>query len=300
MSRKDDRPSRAFSLLYLATQELDVSLSSATASATLGSVFSLVMVALTLLMTSSVSFTYSSSEAAHADVTGSRNAGERIPAVNERKFLRPADKVVEAVAVAAAMVVVGLVSLDLMGVSGFGVEVVGVMRVGEAMEMGRRKEVDEREREREMGGFWKWRYRGNREGLQAALKQSLDARQRTNLTDKETILSRQRTNLTDKPLMLEVTKKPKSSSREDLLQVGSNGYSRFVVLGTLSVGFVLFLMGVDDHKALAFGPEGPLMEDFWDNMRRYGLYALTISRSQTAGFAQTEGKPSGLERFYPA
>ncbi|KAK2990206.1 hypothetical protein RJ640_014658 [Escallonia rubra] len=39
--------------------------------------------------------------------------------------------------------------------------------------------------------------------------------------------------------------------------------------------FVLFLMGVDDHKALAFGPEGPLMEDFWDNMRRYGLYALT-------------------------
>ncbi|KAK2988370.1 hypothetical protein RJ640_007305 [Escallonia rubra] len=39
--------------------------------------------------------------------------------------------------------------------------------------------------------------------------------------------------------------------------------------------FVLFLMGFDDHKALAFGPEGPLMEDFWDNMRRYGLYALT-------------------------
>ncbi|KAK2993687.1 hypothetical protein RJ640_026143 [Escallonia rubra] len=80
--------------------------------------------------------------------------------------------------------------------------------------------------------------------------------------------------------MLEVTKKPKSSSREDLLQVGSNGYSRFVVLGTLSIGFVLFLMGVDDHKALAFGPEGPLMEDFWDNMRRYGLYALTVSKQR--------------------
>ncbi|MFS7898128.1 hypothetical protein Hanom_Chr02g00150741 [Helianthus anomalus] len=29
--------------------------------------------------------------------------------------------------------------------------------------------------------------------------------------------------------------------------------------------------------ALAFGQEGPLMEDFWDNMRRYGLYALTVS-----------------------
>lgn len=34
---------------------------------------------------------------------------------------------------------------------------------------------------------------------------------------------------------------------------------------------------MDEQKALAFGPEGPLMEDFWDNMRRYGLYALTVS-----------------------
>ncbi|KAK3002679.1 hypothetical protein RJ639_017916 [Escallonia herrerae] len=99
----------------------------------------------------------------------------------------------------------------------------------------------------------------------------------TKIPSKGKTLSRQRANLTDKPLMLEVTPNSKSSSREDLFQVSPNGYSRFVVLGTLSVGFVLFLMGVDDHKALAFGPEGPLMEDFWDNMRRYGLYALTVS-----------------------
>lgn len=40
----------------------------------------------------------------------------------------------------------------------------------------------------------------------------------------------------------------------------------------------MFLMGIDEHnKALAWGPEGPLLEDFWDNMRRYGLYALTVS-----------------------
>ncbi|KAL7130447.1 hypothetical protein ABFS83_13G134900 [Erythranthe nasuta] len=55
-------------------------------------------------------------------------------------------------------------------------------------------------------------------------------------------------------------------------------HSRIVILGAASLGLALFLMGFDDHqKALAFLPEGPLMEDFWDNMRRYALYALTVS-----------------------
>ncbi|KAH7545366.1 hypothetical protein FEM48_Zijuj01G0086000 [Ziziphus jujuba var. spinosa] len=36
-------------------------------------------------------------------------------------------------------------------------------------------------------------------------------------------------------------------------------------------------MGADDQKALAFGPEGPLVEEFWDNVRRYAIYALTVS-----------------------
>lgn len=54
--------------------------------------------------------------------------------------------------------------------------------------------------------------------------------------------------------------------------------SRYVIVGAVSVGMMMLLMSCDDHqKALAFGPEGPLMEDFWDNMRRYGLYALTVS-----------------------
>jgi hypothetical protein len=34
---------------------------------------------------------------------------------------------------------------------------------------------------------------------------------------------------------------------------------------------------MDDQKALALGPEGPLMEEFWENVRRYALYALTVS-----------------------
>ncbi|KAK7262083.1 hypothetical protein RJT34_29643 [Clitoria ternatea] len=48
-----------------------------------------------------------------------------------------------------------------------------------------------------------------------------------------------------------------------------------VVMGAVSVGIlVLFL---NDQRAWALGPEGPLVEEFWENVRRYGLYALTVS-----------------------
>ncbi|KAK1274084.1 hypothetical protein QJS04_geneDACA018276 [Acorus gramineus] len=54
--------------------------------------------------------------------------------------------------------------------------------------------------------------------------------------------------------------------------------TRLVILGAASLGLaVLLLGGIDGQKALALGPEGPLMEEFWDNMRRYGLYVLTVS-----------------------
>ncbi|KAF5742848.1 hypothetical protein HS088_TW09G00909 [Tripterygium wilfordii] len=66
-------------------------------------------------------------------------------------------------------------------------------------------------------------------------------------------------------------------SKSNPVQVSSNGYSRFVAFGAVSVGFALLLMAIDDQKALAFGPEGPLVEEFWENVRRYGLYALTVS-----------------------
>lgn len=53
---------------------------------------------------------------------------------------------------------------------------------------------------------------------------------------------------------------------------------RWVCIGGASLGIALLLMGMDpDHRALALGPEGPLMEEFWDNVRRYVLYALTVS-----------------------
>ncbi|KAH6768783.1 transmembrane protein [Perilla frutescens var. frutescens] len=53
--------------------------------------------------------------------------------------------------------------------------------------------------------------------------------------------------------------------------------SRMVMLVGVSVGVALLLMGFEEQRAVALGPEGPLMEEFWDNMRRYALYALTVS-----------------------
>lgn len=50
-----------------------------------------------------------------------------------------------------------------------------------------------------------------------------------------------------------------------------------MVFSAASLGIALFLVGIEVPKALAFGPEGPLVEEFWDNMRRYGLYILTVS-----------------------
>ncbi|XP_062088117.1 uncharacterized protein LOC133794748 [Humulus lupulus] len=69
------------------------------------------------------------------------------------------------------------------------------------------------------------------------------------------------------------------SKGQNWTQVGTNeiDYSRSLIVGAVSVGVLLFLMGLDDQKALALGPEGPLAEEFWDNVRRYALYALTVS-----------------------
>ncbi|GMJ14530.1 hypothetical protein HRI_005122200 [Hibiscus trionum] len=77
------------------------------------------------------------------------------------------------------------------------------------------------------------------------------------------------TAITDKPVV--------PVQKRGLAQVPSSGFPRFVVVGAVSVGLAWFLMEVDVPKALALGPEGPLMEEFWENVRRYALYALTVS-----------------------
>ncbi|GAB2301007.1 hypothetical protein Dimus_035043 [Dionaea muscipula] len=97
------------------------------------------------------------------------------------------------------------------------------------------------------------------------------------------------------------------SLEQDPGKDSADGQSRIVVIGAVSLGFALFLMGLDDQKALALGPEGPLMEEFWDNMRRYALYALSGTRGfklKKEGFADLQSSalplvtnPLGVCRF---
>ncbi|KAJ4847692.1 hypothetical protein Tsubulata_020656 [Turnera subulata] len=85
---------------------------------------------------------------------------------------------------------------------------------------------------------------------------------------------------TTTPLHVESKRVNKSPCQREFLHQGSadgHNSSRFLVAGAVSIGVVLLMMGLDDHKALALGPEGPLVEEFWDNVRRYALYALTVS-----------------------
>ncbi|GKB93086.1 hypothetical protein Tco_0979223 [Tanacetum coccineum] len=138
MSRKDNLPRRAFSLRYLATHELDVSLKSATAFAMLGSVLSMFIVVLTFWITSCVSFAYSSSVAANAGDGVARSGVDKVVMAVSDKKLRRFEVV--------AAVVDGVVAewLQRMSRRGFGVEVVGVIRVGDAMVQEKLKEVKAR------------------------------------------------------------------------------------------------------------------------------------------------------------
>ncbi|XVF28048.1 hypothetical protein REPUB_Repub14bG0161900 [Reevesia pubescens] len=98
-----------------------------------------------------------------------------------------------------------------------------------------------------------------------------------------TIVSRQilgcppKTTVIEKPMILQISPEWEETPKRELTQVSSSGYSRFMIVGAVSIGLALLLMGADVQKAVALGPEGPLMEEFWENVRRYALYALTVS-----------------------
>lgn len=85
---------------------------------------------------------------------------------------------------------------------------------------------------------------------------------------------------TNKFLIKEVNPRCQNLSKDqNLTQLSTDevDYSRYLVVGAVSLGVFLVLMGLDEQRALALGPEGPLVEEFWDNVRRYALYALTVS-----------------------
>ncbi|KAG0490739.1 hypothetical protein HPP92_007602 [Vanilla planifolia] len=53
---------------------------------------------------------------------------------------------------------------------------------------------------------------------------------------------------------------------------------RWLLLGGFSFGLAILLSGFDGRQeALALGPEGPLVEEFWENVRRYGIFIITVS-----------------------
>jgi len=56
--------------------------------------------------------------------------------------------------------------------------------------------------------------------------------------------------------------------------VHKNEFSWEMILLGFGIG-IWFFVG-SEQSALAFWPEGPLVEEFWENMRRYGLYFFTV------------------------
>lgn len=77
--------------------------------------------------------------------------------------------------------------------------------------------------------------------------------------------------------------------RQELAAAGNNneaggGRTRtcalptWALIGGITVGVTVALaLSAGPGPALALGPEGPLVEEFWDNMRRYALYVVTVS-----------------------
>ncbi|KAL0926107.1 hypothetical protein M5K25_004497 [Dendrobium thyrsiflorum] len=70
----------------------------------------------------------------------------------------------------------------------------------------------------------------------------------------------------------------KITKMEFLQKDSSIELQRLLLFGGFSFAFALLLLGFDgQQEAMALGPEGPLVEEFWDNVRRYGLYFITVS-----------------------
>jgi hypothetical protein len=79
-----------------------------------------------------------------------------------------------------------------------------------------------------------------------------------------------------------------SHLRQELAAAGNNNEAggggrtcalpTWALLGGITVGVTVALaLSAGPGPALALGPEGPLVEEFWDNMRRYALYVVTVS-----------------------
>lgn len=43
----------------------------------------------------------------------------------------------------------------------------------------------------------------------------------------------------------------------------------------MSALMMVLVLGIDAEKAMALGPEGPLMEEFWDDVRDVTVFTLS-------------------------
>jgi len=80
-----------------------------------------------------------------------------------------------------------------------------------------------------------------------------------------------------------------SHPRQELAAAGNNNDAAaaggrtcplptWALIGGITAGVAVALaLSAGAGPALALGPEGPLVEEFWDNMRRYALYVVTVS-----------------------
>ncbi|CAN6206032.1 unnamed protein product [Urochloa humidicola] len=70
-----------------------------------------------------------------------------------------------------------------------------------------------------------------------------------------------------------------SKPRQEAGPAADDGGGRTCALiGGITAGVAVALaLSAGAGPALAMGPEGPLVEEFWDNMRRYALYVVTVS-----------------------
>ncbi|CAH8317190.1 unnamed protein product [Eruca vesicaria subsp. sativa] len=68
------------------------------------------------------------------------------------------------------------------------------------------------------------------------------------------------------------TKSIKNLEKTHPLDLDKKQLKRYALVSGVSIGLMMALvLGMDAEKAMALGPEGPLMEEFWDNVRRWKL-----------------------------
>jgi hypothetical protein len=75
-----------------------------------------------------------------------------------------------------------------------------------------------------------------------------------------------------------VVTKPKTPKKTQNLENLPDVIPRRFLMGGASLSIAFLIIEFKWHKeSMVLGPEGPLVEELWDNTRKYALYTLTVS-----------------------